>query len=553
MIKQNALSWIWQSVKQQFGWILLQTLTGVLVALSYVGFALTSQRVLDIATGVMEGNMWRQSALLIGILLIQALLHIVDHLLQTRTTTRVGMAMKERVFTGLFAKKWQAVNPYSSGDLMNRLTGDVTTAATGASQLPPHLISLIARLTTSMVVLLMMDTLFAAVLLGAGLLLFFVSRLWGRHIKKIHKTCQESEGDTRFFMQESIENWPVVQSFGVTEWVRRRLGVLQTRNFKHRMRQARFGVVANTLIYLMFSCCYYVALAWGAWRLATGVITFGALTAFLQLVQQVQVPLRNMSGILPQYYNMIASAERLIELEQLPEEPSAEQKVPAEKLRAVAVSDLTFSYERAEVFKNATLTVNRGEFVAIAGYSGIGKSTFFKLLLGFLEPTSGRVVCETDDGPVTVGNATRGLFSYVPQGNLLLTGTIRQNLTLCCEDATDEQIWEAVRVAAIDDFIRELPLGLETPLGERGLGLSEGQLQRLAIARGVLYGAPVLLLDEATAALDEETEEKVLQNLHALKDKTCICISHRPAAMKHCDRVLHVRDGRFEEDPLDQE
>ncbi len=552
MIKQHTLSWIWQSVKQQSGWILLQTLTSVFISLSYVWFALVSRRVVDMAIGVMDGNMWHQSALLLGILLAQALLHVVDQLAQTHTTNKVGMCIQERVFSRLFQKKWQSLNPYSSGDLLNRLTGDVTATATAASTLPPRLLSLLARLIASMAVLLMMDTMFAVILLAAGLLLLLLSRLLGRRIKKIHKDCQESEGNTRFFMQESIENWPVVHSFGVLSWVGRRLRALQDRHFFYRMRQARLSVSANTLVYLMFTGCYYVALAWGAWRLATGVITFGALTAFLQLIQQVQVPLRNMSGIMPQYYGMLASAERLMELEQLPDEKPADTLVSPEKLRAITVSDLTFAYDRVNVFEKANLTVKRGEFVAIAGYSGIGKSTFFKLLLGILEPTDGRVECDTEDGLVTVGQATKKLFSYVPQGNLLLSGTIRQNLTFCCEDATDDEIWEAARIAAIDDLIRELPDGLETQLGERGLGLSEGQLQRLAIARGVLYGAPVLLLDEATAALDEETEETVLANLHAIPDKTCICISHRPAALNICDRVLYVRDGRFEEDPGDQ-
>ena len=234
MKKQHALLWIWQSVKRQFGWILLQTLTSVLISLGFVGFALISQRVVDMATGTMEGNMWRESALLLAILLFQAVANILDHLLQTRSIAKVGMCIKERVFTGLFHKKWQAVNPFSSGDLLNRLTSDATTTATAASQLPPRLISLLARLVASMTVLLVMDPWFAVILLAAGLFLLIFTRLCGRFIKKIHKDCQESEGDTRFFMQESIENWPVVQSFGVGAWVRRRLGVLQNRNLKFR-------------------------------------------------------------------------------------------------------------------------------------------------------------------------------------------------------------------------------------------------------------------------------------------------------------------------------
>lgn len=552
MKRQHALIWIWQNIRCESGWIALQTLTSALIALSFVWFALVSRRVVDIATGILAGNMWRESGLLLSILLMQALLNIADHLIQTRTTAKLGMHMQERVFTGLFGKKWRAVNPYSSGDLMNRLTGDITLTTTAASTLLPQVVSMLARLIASMAVLLVMDRLFAVILLAAGLVLLVFTRLCGKKIKKIHKACQESEGDTRFFMQECIENWPVVQSFGVLSWVRRRLQMLQNKNFGYRMRQARLSVSANTAVYLMFSGCYYVALAWGAWRLSTGIITFGSLTAFLQLVQQVQTPLRNMSGVLPQYYGMLASAERLMELEELTEEPPVDAVVLPEKWHAITASQLTFSYDRAPVFQKAELTVRRGEFIAIAGYSGIGKSTFFKLLLGFLEPDSGQVICETDDGPVPAGRATRGLFSYVPQGNLLLSGSIRQNLTFCCENATDEEIWAAVKVAAIDEFIRQLPDGLDTELGERGLGLSEGQLQRLAIARGVLYGAPVLLLDEATAALDEETEARVLANLHALPDKTCICISHRPAALQICDRVLYIRDGRFEEDSLDE-
>ncbi len=552
MKQKNTMKWIWQIARGELGGIILHTLVGAAISLSYVVFALVSQRVVDMATGQMHGDMWMQSGILIGILLLQALLGICNQLLQTHTTTKIEMRMKERVFTALYRKKWQRLSAYSSGDILHRLTGDAGVTATAVATLIPRVVSLFTRLIAALVVLIMMDKLFTGILLLAGGALLLFSRLYGGKIKKLHALCQQTEGDTRFFMQESIEDWTVVQAFRVVPWMQRRLKELQTANYKHKIRRSRISSIANMALYLLFTGCYYIALAWGAWRLASGAITFGTLTAFLQIVQQVQTPFRNMSGIMPQYYNMLSSAERLIELEMLPDEPlTVCENMPP--LRAITVSDITFSYDRDLVFRGASLTVKKGEFVALVGHSGIGKSTLFKLLLGFLEPESGRIVCETETGEISVGAGTRPYFSYVPQGNLLLSGTIRQNLVFCCENATDEEIWAAAEVAAIADFIRELPAGLDTPLGEKGLGLSDGQLQRLSIARGVLYDAPVLLLDEATSALDEETEKQVLRNLHALPDKTCICISHRPAAMAVCDRVLHVRDGRFEEETVEKE
>lgn len=546
MKKRNTHNWIWQNARKQTGLILLQTILSVGVSLSYVWFALASRKVVDIATGAMAGNMWRESALLIGILLLQAVCLLCNHLLQTRNIGEIEMRMKERVFSRLFRKKWQQVSVYTSGNILNRLTGDVSVTANGVSTLLPRLISLITRLISGVVVLLYIDTWFTVIVLTVGTVLLLVSRLYGRYVKKVHADCQQSEGDTRFFMQESLENWTVLQSFGVTGWLTRRLQGLQRKNFGYKMHRATLGGVASTVIHLLFSGCYYVAVAWGAWRLSVGLITYGTLTAFLQIVNQVQAPFRNMSGVLPLYYNMMASAERLMELENLEDEQVDTRQETGDFL-GLRAENLSFAYDRDPVLKETSLHIKKGECVAIAGDSGIGKSTFFKLLLGFLEPQSGRVVCDTATGELAAGAVTRRYFSYVPQGNLLLSGSIRQNLVFCKETATDDALWSALEIADLKDFVLQLPDGLDTQLGERGLGLSDGQLQRLAIARGVLYDAPVLLLDEATSALDEQTEERVLHNLRRLSDKTCICISHRPAALRICDRVLQIRDGKFEE------
>jgi len=553
MKKQPTQRWIWHVARREWLTILLLTLSGAAISFSYVVFALISQKVVDIATKVIDGNMWYYSGLLIAVLVVQALIGICNHILQTRAVGRMEIRIKERVFGSLFRKKWQNVSRFSSGDVLNRLTGDAHITADTVATLLPHIVSLFTRLIAALVVLIMMDKIFAVFLMGAGVLLLLVGRLYGVYIKKVHAACQKTEGETRFFMQEAYENWSVIQAFSAAPWAFDRLKHLQKENYRYKMRRSRIGSVANTAMYLLFSGCYYVALAWGAWRLAAGVITFGTLTAFLQIVQQVQTPFRGMSGILPQYYSMLSSAERLMELENLEDEPAALPLASLPAFRGITACDLSFQYDRDMVFQNASVSIRCGEFIALAGHSGIGKSTFLKLLLGFLEPESGSIICETTAGEREINASTRGYFSYVPQGNLLLSGTIRQNITFGCADVTDKQIWEAARLAAIDTFIQGLPDGLETVLGERGLGLSDGQLQRLAIARGILYDAPVLLLDEATSALDEITEQQVLGNLRTLQGKTLICISHRPAALKICDRVLYIRDGRFEEEENEKE
>ena len=306
-------------------------------------------------------------------------------------------------------------------------------------------------------------------------------------------------------------------------------------------------------MYLLFSGSYYVALLWGAVGLASGNgFTFGQLTAFLQIVSQIRQPFVNASGLLPQYYNMLASAERIQELELLEDEPRLGQNCdPMDVYRRLVSLDarsVHFAYEEGHpILSGADFSLKKGEFVALVGYSGIGKSTLQKLMLGFYTPDSGEMKAKLTDGELVLGCETRSLFAYVPQTGLLLSGTIRENIAFCCGEVSDEAIWAAAEVADVADAIRKQPAGLDTVLGERGSGLSEGQLQRLAIARAVLCDAPVLLLDEATSALDEATEERVLKRLRALPNRTCLCITHRPAALEICDRVIRVVDGKIVE------
>ena len=389
-----------------------------------------------------------------------------------------------------------------------------------------------------------LDLRFALLLLAAGVLLFVCTRAFRGKIKQLHKSVQASDGRLRAFLQEALESLLAVQVFGVQEKVTREADVRQTENFDAKIRRNRWSIAANAGFLAVFSFGTLVTLLWCGRRLAAGAITFGTLTALLQLVNQVQAPLTNLSGLMPKYYSMLSSAERLLEIENLPDEAQAQtDTAPACNFESARFRGVSFAYGQNEVFTAADFEIRKNDFVVISGISGIGKSTLFKLLLGVLTPDGGEITVTADGRTYPADKNTRGLFAYVPQGNLLFSGTVRDNIRFIKEDATDEEVLRAAEIACADTFIDELPAGLDTLLGEGGSGLSEGQMQRIAVARAILTDAPVLLLDEATSALDEETEARLLSNIRALENKTCLIISHKKAAYAVCTRELTVKDG----------
>lgn len=553
MKSATAQNWIWRIARPYGLSILLLSLINGLIAGGMVLFALVSEKVINSAMAKdREGLLWAGCAL-VGLLLAELLLHIFYNYYKVWVTGKVEIRIKDTVFAALFEKRYAKLSKIHSGELLHRMTADTDVVVSGVVTLVPQVVAMATRLIACLVVLLTMDWRFTLVLLSLGGLMLICSRFYGKKMKQIHKECQEKDGKAKAFTQESLANWMLIQSFDGADTVRGRLGGLLGSHFKAKLKRIRWNNMSHGAMYLLFSGSYYVALLWGAVRLSAGTLDFGALTAFLQIVSQIRQPFVNASGILPQYYNMLASAERIQELEQLEDEPRLGQKCDPDEVYARLVSldarDVCFAYEEGHpILSGADFSLKKGEFVALVGYSGIGKSTLQKLMLGFYTPDSGAMTATLTDGELVLCRETRPLFAYVPQTGLLLSGTIRENIAFCCGEVSDEAIWAAAEVADVADAIRKQPSGLDTVLGERGSGLSEGQLQRLAIARAVLCGAPVLLLDEATSALDEATEERVLQRLRALPNRTCLCITHRPAALNICDRVIRVVDGKIVEE-----
>lgn len=548
MKREDARKWIWKSAAKVRGLLVLSVLGSAVDSVCAVSLSLCAKYVIDAAQRGDMAALVRAGAAAAAVILLHLALRMLNKDLQVRIAGRFEMRLKNTAFGTLLEKAYSVVSDHHSGELMTRLTADVTVVSDNFATLLPSVAAMLARLVCAFAVITALDYRFACVLAAAGLILFLCTRLFRGKIKKMHRAVQESDGRLRSFLQEALENLLAVQVFGAYDRTNAEAQDRGEENYEAKLKRNRWSIFANTGFSAVFSGGFLFALLWSGVRLCTGSITFGTLTALLQLVNQVQMPVSNLSGIMPKYYAMLASAERLMELSSLPDDtalnPPCEKQALWDSFTGLHLRDVSFSYGRNPVLKDVQLSLSRGEFAVLSGISGIGKSTLFKLLLGVLKPDAGAVEIETAAGALSADKTTRALFSYVPQGNLLFSGTVRENLCFVKADATEEEIDRAVRVSCADEFLRELPEGLDTRLGEGGRGLSEGQMQRLAVARAVLTDAPVLLLDEATSALDAQTERRLLQNLKALPGKTCLLISHKTAAFDVCDRVLELREGR---------
>ena len=550
----TAIKWIGRMVRPFWGPIALLALISASVSVCIVSFAFIARWLIDCAVGDQEGSLWAPAIALIALLLVRIILNVSETHLHQWLNGKMDMRIKKHIFSELTKKEWKDFQSYHSGELLNRMTGDCRIVTGALVGLLPKITAMITTLVASLVALgSLINGRFVLYMCGFGLLVLLVGRLYGRRSKRLHKALQKTEDAVNSFAQENFTHWMLIRSFGGEEATCGGLDRLLGSTFGAKMRCVRWSNLAHAALFFLFNGSYFLAMLWGAFQLSVGGITYGMLTALLQIVNQIRSPFLDMSGLVPQYYNMLASAERIMELEDLPDEPRRAQPYAAQdlyrRLHSLQAEHLCFAYDAEKVvLSDANFTLKKGEFVALAGFSGIGKTTLFKLMMGFYPPAGGTLTARLEDGSIPLNADTRCLFAYVPQNNMLLSGTIRENIAFCCDGVTDEAIWAAAEVADVAEAIRRQPHGLDTVLGEGGSGLSEGQLQRLAIARAVLSGAPILLLDECTASLDEATEERVLQRLRALPDRTCLCISHRPAALAVCDRTVRVVDGKFIED-----
>jgi len=548
--KYKSVRWLIRAARPVYLRIIFLALCAMCVSWISVRFALVSKDLLDAAINPEGIHGIKDNILkLLFLVCAQLSVQIAYTMVHLHSETAFKHKLQRTVYRKLLGKKWQSLSKFHSGEILNRLNGDAGIVTSGTMAVVPNVFAFISRIILGFTALYALDRDFALIFIVVGPIVMIVARIYSRFMKPIHKKALEAQGKTHSYILETIRNILVVKSFGAYDKVTSSVKGLQKITLKHIMKKGYLSIFANILFYISLTIGYYFAVGWCAVKISRGIMTVGTFTAIIQLVGQIQTPFRELAGVVPQFFAMTASAERIMEFEQLPDEEYSNIAFDTEKvyesMEAIVAENIDFSYDLEKIFDSASVTIEKNTITAIAGISGIGKSTFMKLLLGILESDNGRVFIKTENGDYNADASARSLFAYVPQGNMILSGSVGDNIRFMTEDVTDEQVREAARVACIDSVIDELTDGYDTVLGEGGLGLSEGQIQRLAVARAICSGAHVLLLDEATSALDEATERKLLENIRSLKDRTCVIISHKEAALSVSDKVLKICDGKI--------
>lgn len=545
-----TLKWLWNTFHKERWQVVIITFTCAISASLTVVYADFSKRIINAATE--EHSMERVIQCAIGFLIlitVQLILNLVSASFADRCKARIEVTLRKHILDSVIKKDYQGVTKYHTGEIQNRMTNDVTTISEGFTSILPDLIYFVVKLVCAFIYLVVIDKFFTLVFVVGGFAVLIFSLMFKKIVKKLHKKVQESEGTVRSFIQEILTSLLVIKSFNVENKVEKEAEDLMELNYRTKMKRRMFSIMARAGVSASFNIGYVFALAYGAYRLVNG-IDYGTVVSMLQLVNQIQQPFASLSNMLPNYFGLLASAERIIELDKINDEfEHNNSDINAidtyDKLKSINFENITFGYDRDVILDNTSLKIDKGDFVAIMGISGIGKSTLLKLLLGVFRIDSGSITLDVGNEKIPVDCHTRKMFSYVPQGNFLLSGSIRDNLTFINSDVTDEEIKEAVRISCADQFVYDLPQQLDTVIGEHGIGLSEGQLQRLAIARSILSKSPIMLLDEATSALDEATELRFLKNLKEMQDKTCIIVSHKTAALEICNKHIKIIDSKI--------
>ena len=542
--KNPTLQWIKSISKPVIPGICAISLVGMLNALCGVILALQSKNVIDYAVKRNSDELVN-SAILLGVLIIlQFLLSFLYMKISADIVAKHTLKLQRRIFSDAVNMQYEQASKKHSGELLNRITVDSDVVMCAVIGIIPQILAFVTGVVSAFVALLIIQPLFAAVCAGVGVVVGVGAMLWGKRLKKYTLVCRKWSDKGNSFMLECIQNLLVIKSFANEKSVVKHAEGIQDNTYKALKKRNINNIFASLAAEFAFTFGYFLALGWGAFGIAFGTISYGNLMAMIQLVGKVQSPFKGIASVIPQYYQMLASAERLMDIVQYAE---TKKDVDIDDFESIEFKNVSFSYNKEEtILKEANLKIEKGDFVLISGISGIGKSTLLKLLLCMYKPDGGEILLKDNNSSAhNLDAGYRKLFSYVPQGNMVLSGTVEENVVFFADDIDSKKVEECLKIACLWDDITEMPDGVNTIVGEHGVGLSEGQVQRLAVARAIYRDVPVLLLDEATSALDEKTEAKMLGNIKSLKDKTCILISHKTAAEAYMDKKIFIKNGKI--------
>lgn len=536
----EILRWLWRAWRGNR----LQAALNAVVGLLSVGVSLTQvwavKHAIDVASGDEKGNIYMAVAFMGILILIDFALNISGIWIRNLLGIKAQNRMQQRVLDRILRSEWRGKESRHSGDVLNRLEFDVTNVVNFLTETLPSALSVLAMFIGAFSYLASMEWRLAVLVAAMVPLFVLVSKIYIRQMRGLTRQVRDSDSKVQAFMQEITQNRMLVKTLESGGFMINRLENTQSELRRNVVRRTSFSVFSNFILNFGFTLGYLVAFLWAAVRMSAGTLSFGGMTAFLQLVSKIQGPARSLTKLVPAFVSVFTAAERLMELE---EDPLEEQGDPImlDAPCGVRLDNVSYAYQDGEtnVIDNLYFDFRPGCCTAILGETGAGKTTLVRMLLALLQPQSGSLHIYNNVEERQLTPRLRANFVYVPQGNTLLSGTIRENLCLGKHNATDEEMREAL-IKSCAEFVFDLPDGLDTACAEKGGGLSEGQAQRICIARALLRNRSVMLFDEATSALDPDTERRLLKNILASHDKTIIFITHRLAVVDYCDDVLRV-------------
>ena len=545
--------WMYTYAKKYKFQIVFYIFLGVLTTVMGLASSVGSKYLIDAVTGQDSGNIALIALFIVAMGLFSIGINAITTMISARINIKVNNEIQAEVFDKILVADWISMKEFHSGDLLNRLNGDVNTVASSILSWIPSLITRSAQFFGILAIILYYDPTMAVIALGSAPVMLIVSKTLMKKMRDYNKRMRQVSSDVMSFNEESFQNIQSIKAFDLVGLFSKRLRDVQ-QNYKDVfLDYNKFSVYTSSFMSVVGMFVAYACFGWGVYRLWTGHITFGTMTLFVQLSGQLSSSFKSIVSLVPSAISATTSAGRIMEFFKIKDESDLEddkakliQNNTQGKGLSVVLDDVEFSYnENKTVFQHADVVANPGEIVALVGPSGEGKTTMIRLLLGLINTKSGNASIKDINGvSCKISSATRRFFAYVPQGNTIFSGTIAENMRMVKQDATDAEIVEALKAACAYDFVNRLPDKINSKVGERGSGFSEGQAQRLSIARALLRKSPILLLDEATSALDVFTERQVLRNIMNMGyARTCIVTTHRPSVLTMCDKVYKIDSG----------